>query len=456
MNTQKIPSLDWCREHHIALIERIITREDPTGLCKIAVLDDSDELLLEKLKLEFNSPIELVVKSEKEIRSLQKKNQLNLYENRENDNSDLEALRNLRGNTSNSWETEPIINLVDSLIEVALSKGATDIHIEPSDKNLRIRFRQDGMLCEYRNLPLWLCDPVLIRLKILAEVDITDKRIPHDGSFTYNGFKASANIRLSTIPVQSETAATEKCVLRLLPLSNEQAQDESQGLSRLQISSAELTFLRKVFQSPQGLFLVTGPTGSGKTTTLHAGLQEIVHRQINITTIEDPVEYILPKVNQVQVNEKYGFTFASALRSILRQDPDVILVGEIRDAETAKIALRAAQTGHLVLSTLHTNSAKAAYTRLQDLGINANALQESLLGIMAQRLVRIRQQNCKLQEEQHSSTGDMTYCGRRVITEILRPDGTYVNGTLRDCAQSLLNKGITDSQELYRVLGLLY
>lgn len=452
MNTPKQPNLNWCREHKVALIERKITKEHPGGICKIAVLDDSDELLLEKLKTEFNSSIEPIVKSENEIRSLQKKNQLDLYVNKESEGLELETLKKIRSNTTNSWETEPIINLVDSLIEDALSKGATDIHIEPCHKNLRVRFRQYGMLNEYRNLPLWLCEPVLIRLKILAEVDITDKRIPHDGSFTYNGFKATANIRLSTIPVQCEASSMEKCVLRLLPLSSEQSQDEQHGLSRLLTSSTELDFLRKVFQSPQGLFLVTGPTGSGKTTTLHAGLQEIVHRQINITTIEDPVEYVLPKVNQVQVNEKCGFTFATALRSILRQDPDVILVGEIRDADTAKIAIRAAQTGHLVLSTLHTNSAKAAYTRLQDLGIGTHALQDSLLGIMAQRLVRVGQQNLG----SGISSGEMIFNRRMAITEILRPDGTYVSGTLQDSAQSLLNQGLTNQQELYRVLGLLY
>ena len=188
--------------------------------------------------------------------------------------------------------------------------------------------------------------------------------------------------------------------------------------------------------------MVTGPTGSGKTTTLHAGLQEILHKQVNVTTIEDPVEYPLEGAAQVQVNEKCGFTFAVALRAILRQDPDVIMVGEIRDKETAQIALRAAQTGHLVVSTLHTNSAKAGFTRLEDLGVSQTALQESLLGIMAQRLVRCR------------PSPTSPYSGRIAVAEILKTDGNYVDGTLRENALKLIESGITDEEEIRRVFPI--
>jgi type II secretory ATPase GspE/PulE/Tfp pilus assembly ATPase PilB-like protein len=248
---------------------------------------------------------------------------------------------------------------------------------------------------------------------------------------------------VSTLPVQGG----EKAVLRILPTAGSPiafSRLESEPYTKLEslrLSPTSLKFLREMFHSPQGLFLVTGPTGSGKTTTLHAGLQEIAHRQINVTTIEDPVEYPLEGVAQVQVNEKCGFTFAVALRAILRQDPDVIMVGEIRDKETAQIALRAAQTGHLVVSTLHTNSAKAGFTRLEDLGISRTALQESLLGIMAQRLVRCRPAQA------------LPYSGRQAVVEILTPDGHYVDGSLRENALKLVEDGITDQAEIERVLG---
>lgn len=334
---------------------------------------------------------------------------------------------------SNSWEAEPIINLVESLLDDALRQGATDIHLEPDENELRIRFRKDGLLEEYKRLPLWTADPILVRLKILASIDITDKRIPHDGGFSYNGLQDSANIRVSTLPVQGG----EKCVLRLLPQKKEFS-DFDKGLDSLHFSFLITKFVRNVFNNPQGLFLVTGPTGSGKTTTLHRGLQEIIPKKINVITIEDPVEYSLKGANQVQVNEKCGFTFASALRSILRQDPDVILVGEIRDEETAQIAIRAAQTGHLVLSTLHTNNAKAAFSRLLDLGISPKMLDDSLLGILAQRLVRLK-------------SG-----GRKAIVELLKPDGRYVDGSLAEDARRQVQQGAIDENEAQRVLGNLY
>lgn len=393
--------------------------------CTVAVNEIHNELLLERFRLTSNKRIEPIKKSEAEIRSLLACQQKPF---------DVEVLNKIHY-SENSWESEPIINLVDSLMEDALEKGATDIHIEPDETCLRIRIRQDGLLNDFKTLPHWICDPVLVRLKILAEVDITDKRIPHDGSFTYCGIRHKANVRLSTIPIQSQGAAFEKCVLRLLPQASSSAIQSISGLAQLNLPQAEEDFLRQVFESPQGLFLVTGPTGSGKTTTLHAGLQEIARKKINITTIEDPVEYVLPGVNQVQVNEKCGFSFAEALRSILRQDPDVIFVGEIRDKETAAIAIRAAQTGHLVLSTLHTNSSRAARTRLMDLGVGETSLQETLLGVMAQRLVR--------------KIGG----GRTAVTEILKPNGTFVCGSLRDCAQKLIAQQITDLPEVEHVLG---
>ena len=399
----------------------------------IAVTNDCDDFLLQKVRTELGAPVQACIKSKAEIHQL-------LSLDSENFDDDLLKPENAQ---NASWESEPIVNLVDSLIEQAIDLKATDIHLEPLPQAFRVRLRQDGLLNDYKSLPLWIGEPVLVRLKILSEIDITDKRIPHDGSFTFSGFRHSANIRVSTLPVQGG----EKAVLRILPTAGSPiafSRLESEPYTKLEslrLSPTSLKFLREMFHSPQGLFLVTGPTGSGKTTTLHAGLQEIAHRQINVTTIEDPVEYPLEGVAQVQVNEKCGFTFAVALRAILRQDPDVIMVGEIRDKETAQIALRAAQTGHLVVSTLHTNSAKAGFTRLEDLGISRTALQESLLGIMAQRLVRCRPAQA------------LPYSGRQAVVEILTPDGNYVDGTLRENALKLVEDGITDITEIERVLG---
>jgi len=429
---ESLLSTKWCREHEVALLGDLSDCR-PEQAYPVAVTNDCDEFLLQKVRTELGAPVQVCIKSKAEIFQL-------LSKCSENFDDDLLKPENAQ---NASWESEPIVNLVDSLIEQAIDLKATDIHLEPASQAFRVRLRQDGLLNDYKSLPLWIGEPVLVRLKILSEIDITDKRIPHDGSFTFSGFRHNANIRVSTLPVQGG----EKAVLRILPTAGSPiafSRLESEPYSRLEslrLSSRNLEFLRKVFHSPQGLFLVTGPTGSGKTTTLHAGLQEIVHRQINVTTIEDPVEYPLEGVSQVQVNEKCGFTFAVALRAILRQDPDVIMVGEIRDKETAQIALRAAQTGHLVVSTLHTNSAKAGFARLKDLGISRTALQESFLGIMAQRLVRCRPAQA------------FPYSGRQAVVEILTPDGNYVDGTLRENARRLVESGYTDITEIKRVFG---
>lgn len=393
---------------------------------RVAVPDIYDELALERIRVESRCKVLPEEHPEKEIQQMIKQ-----ATRRNTDSITIPDVKKIREANGKSWESEPIINLVDSLFETALAKNATDIHLEPEADAFRVRLRIDGMLEEYKELPSWLSDPVLIRLKLLASVDITERRIPHDGSFPYQGIYQNVNIRLSTLP----TKWGEKCVLRLLP-----TKDNAQTLDHLEFSEPTLAAFREIFSKPQGLFLITGPTGSGKTTTLYAGLREIVQRKVNVTTIEDPVEYPLKGANQVQVNTKCGFTFAKAMRSLLRQDPDVILIGEIRDEETAKIALQAAQTGHLVLSTLHTNSAKAAEDRLEDLGISSEALKDSLLGVAAQRL--LRKKNC---------AGG--YQGRIATVELMKNDGTYVEGNLRDYAERLVEKGLTDENEIRRVLG---
>jgi type II secretory ATPase GspE/PulE/Tfp pilus assembly ATPase PilB-like protein len=407
-------SKKWCQKNGTAIID---CSSEGVAPMRIAIPNANDEFLLEKIRFITQQCIIPEQRTPAEIRLLQNPGETI-------DEDDL--FKNLEVSRNPSWESEPIINLVNSLICKALQKKATDIHLEPLADSLRVRFRIDGLLTEYRTLPQWLAEPIMIRLKVIANVDITERRLPHDGSFAFDGLHQKVNVRLSTIPVSNG----EKCVLRLLP-----ANDTAETLESLHFSEKTLQCIRRIFSAPQGLFLVTGPTGSGKTTTLYAGLREIIQRKINVTTIEDPVEYELRGANQVPVNEKCGFTFAAALRSILRQDPDVILVGEIRDAETAKIALRAAQTGHLVLSTLHTNSAKAAATRLLDLGIQKSVLDEALLGVFAQRLVR-------------KKNG-----GRTAVCELLLPSGTYVDGTLQDSASRLIQEDVTDKNEVIRVLG---
>ena len=257
-------------------------------------------------------------------------------------------------------ESEPVVRMVSLIFDEAVKLNVSDIHIEPSENDAVVRFRIDGMLRQYTELTKWMFTPLTSRIKILADLDIAEKRVPQDGRIRYVQNGQAFDFRVSTLP----THFGEKTVIRILK------HDKSLlDLKNLGISHSELEKIYELVEKPQGMIFVTGPTGSGKSSTLFACLNRIKHKAINITTIENPIEYKLEGVNQVQINEKAGVSFAAALRSILRQDPDVILVGEIRDSETAQIAVQASQTGHLVFSTLHTNDAISAITRLKDLGI---------------------------------------------------------------------------------------
>jgi type IV pilus assembly protein PilB len=283
-------------------------------------------------------------------------------------------------------ESEPVVKMATLIFDEAIKLDASDIHIEPSEHRATVRFRIDGLLRQHTELTKWMFSPLTSRIKILADLDIAEKRSPQDGRirYTYNNFPY--DFRVSTLP----THFGEKTVIRILKHDHTLLDLATIGLSpTIQAHLAEL------IEKPQGMIFVTGPTGSGKSSTLFACLNRISHKAINITTIENPIEYKIEGVNQVQINEKAGVTFASALRSILRQDPDVILVGEIRDGETAQIAVQAAQTGHLVFSTLHTNDAIAAITRMRDLGIPSFLIASSILAVVAQRLVRVLCPECK-------------------------------------------------------------
>src|SRR3982751_4110824 len=284
----------------------------------------------------------------------------------------------------------PVVKLVNYWIYNAVKDGASDIHIEPGEAQLRIRYRVDGRLTEKLRPPHQMGAAVSSRIKIMAGLDISERRLPQDGGIHVMMDKRPIDLRVSTMPGKNG----EKVVIRII--DNDKA---SVHLEKLGFSYETLKQWRKLISLPNGIVLVTGPTGSGKSTTLYAVLQELNKDDVNICTVEDPVEYNLGGVNQFQVHEKAGFTFSAALRSLLRQDPDILMVGEIRDVETAKLATQAALTGHLVLSTLHTNDAPGAITRLFNLGIEPYLVGATVCGVLAQRLVRKLCQRCKEEYE---------------------------------------------------------
>jgi type IV pilus assembly protein PilB len=315
------------------------------------------------------------------------------------------SLKDLRERT----ESEPIVRLASLIFDQAIRLGASDIHIEPGSHGAVVRFRIDGMLRPHMDLTRGIFLPLTSRIKVLADLDIAEKRSPQDGRIRWEADGSQYDFRVSTLP----THHGEKTVVRVLK------HDVSLlNLENLGVPAEEYRQLSEMIEKPQGMLFVTGPTGSGKSSTLFACLNRIRHKPINITTIENPIEYKLEGVNQVQVNEKAGVTFASALRSILRQDPNVVLIGEVRDPETAQIAMQASQTGHLVFSTLHTNDAISAITRLRDLGIPGYLVASSLLGILAQRLVRVLCPRCKHPAQ---ATAELTLRWQAVFGELPLP-----------------------------------
>ncbi len=304
----------------------------------------------------------------------------------------------------------PIIRFVNSLFAEALKERASDIHIEPFERELSVRFRIDGVLYEKVKPPKKLQASIISRVKIMSNLDIAEKRLPQDGRIRIKVAGRDVDIRTSTVPV----AHGERVVMRL--------QDRSQGLlvlDQIGIVNEKLSQFRTLIHRPHGIILVTGPTGSGKTTTLYAAISEINRPGINILTVEDPIEYQIKGIGQMAVNPKIHLTFASGLRAYLRQDPDVILVGEIRDQETAEIAIQASLTGHLVLSTLHTNDAATATTRLVDMGVEPFLVSSSLAGIMAQRLVRRVCRHCR--QEYSPTLAELREMGVRSLDSITGP-----------------------------------
>ncbi len=365
-------------------------------------------------------------------------------------------------------EDEPIIQLADKLIQKAIESRASDIHIEPYQDYSRIRFRCDGILTEITSIPPPLATRLMTRLKMMANLNMAEKRLPQDGHLLWQK-SMNITIRINTCP----TLFGEKIVLRLLDKTHIHFNLDQLGL----LEQQKKLFISKLIQ-PQGILFVTGPTGSGKTITLYAALHYLNCIEKNISTIEDPVEIALPGINQVNANPKIGLDFSTALRSFLRQDPDIIMIGEIRDAMTAQIALQAAQTGHLVLSTLHTNYAIEAIHRLQSLGITDYSMLNSISFIIAQRLVRQLCRYCKQADQfayravgcEHCREGYHDRIGifecipitpslaQLIATSASTPhliDEIKKSGwiSLRDAGMQMVQQGITTATEITRVLG---
>jgi len=460
----------------------LVVMADPTDLGKYDQLQETLSKPLEicvAIESEIIANIDNFYRSGDEIFDLAGA----LEEDLSEDSFDLPTLNE---NVSN--DEAPVAKFLQGLFEQAIKIKASDIHIEPDSQVLRVRMRVDGQLQEQVIKESRIVAALVLRLKLMCGLDISEKRIPQDGRFRIRAKEHEVDIRLSTMPIQHG----ESVVMRLL--------DQSAGLLRLEHTGIEaklLTEVRTLLSFPHGLILVTGPTGSGKTTTLYAALSELNSPEKKIITIEDPVEYKLSRVNQVQVNSKIDLSFAKVLRSVLRQDPDVILIGEMRDKETAEIGLRAAVTGHLVLSTLHTNDSLSAAVRLADMGAEPYLLASGLRGVIAQRLVR---RICKFcSEDYQPSNQEKTwlekfvhqqevaknwkhgkgcvqchntgYTGRAAIFEILIPDqemleairkldyGNFVklahaSATFTPLSTSAINlakEGITSIEEVLRV-----
>jgi general secretion pathway protein E len=354
----------------------------------------------------------------------------------------------------------PIIRMLNALLTQAARDGASDIHIEPYERHSSVRFRVDGTLREVVQPNRALHAALISRLKIMAELDIAERRLPQDGRISLRIGTRAVDVRVSTLP----SAHGERAVLRLL--------DKSEGrlsLEALGMQGEVLKRFEHLVTQPHGIVLVTGPTGSGKTTTLYAALSRLDAGHSNIMTVEDPIEYELAGVGQTQVNAKIELTFAKALRAILRQDPDIIMIGEIRDFETAQIAIQASLTGHLVLATLHTNDATSAITRLTDMGVEPFLLSSSLLGVLAQRLLRKLCLTCH--GAGCSACGQTGYAGRSGVFELLVTDdairaqihsraaeadiraAALASGMtlMRDDGERLVRLGVTSREELVRV-----
>lgn len=476
---------NMCRKHTVLGIQI------SNGRLLLAMKDPLDYFAIDDVKLMVNIPIIQAIASESDIlHAIERMFSKNVAEKAARDfvrqfNVEAPKPLQLADDGTDEVSSSPIVIFINSIIENAVRNNASDIHIEPTETDVRVRLRIDGILHESVRTGLETLNATITRIKIMSNLNIAEKRIPQDGRIGFSIDGRDIDLRISTLP----TTYGEKIAIRILDRTNFVLSKEKLGLS-----ADDIVKFDRLISKPYGVILVTGPTGSGKTSSLYAMLSELNTPEKNIVTLEDPVEYNLRGINQVRLNAKAGLTFATGLRSILRQDPDIIMVGEMRDNETAEIAIRSAMTGHLVLSTLHTNDASGAIARIVDMGIEPFLISSSILGVLAQRLVRKICPLCMIQYEPDEreqkilgfngghtvalkkGTGCKVcngtgYKGRTAIFEIMEVDKNLRNlidkgattdeireaaisggmSTLWDSCKRLVLKGVTTVEEMVRV-----
>lgn len=350
----------------------------------VAMADPLDYFAIEELRMSTGYRIEAAISSKDELqRALAR--YYGLQDSMTKMMVDLSAPEEI-GELEITDEDAPVVRLVNQMIQQAVQLRASDIHVDPGENGVSIRYRIDGVLRNERTIPKQMQGYIIARIKIMSQLNIAERRLPQDGRMKFQADFKIVDIRVSSLP----TVHGEKIVLRLLDLST-----GLKTISHLGFNDHNIELFKEMIERPYGILLITGPTGSGKSTTLYSALNHLNNEERNIITVEDPVEYQLEGINQVQINPNIGMTFATGLRSILRQDPNIVMVGEIRDSETAEIAIRASLTGHLVLSTLHTNDSVSSITRFRDMGVESYLIASSLIGVIAQRLVRRVCNDCK-------------------------------------------------------------
>ena len=409
-------SPDYIRKHFVLPL-----RFDENKTLVVAMTDPANVFLLDEVKRKTRRDVRAVVTTTADVSRVVEQMQAGSADVKVDEiikdmaEDDVQVVKESAGDDVTDLEKmgseSPVIRFVNYLIFDAIKQGASDIHIEPKEKSLKVRYRIDGILFEAMNPPHTMQAAICSRLKIMANLDISERRLPQDGRIRAMVHGRKIDLRLSTLPV----ASGEKVVMRILD-----NRSINVALEDLGFSENALTIWKNQVDQPHGILLVTGPTGSGKTTTLYSSLRCMDGNKLNISTVEDPVEYHLAAANQVQVHAKIGMTFAAALRALLRQDPDVVMLGEIRDPETAHIAVQASLTGHLVLSTLHTNDAPSSITRLINIGVEPYLISAALNAILAQRLVRKICQHCK-----------EPYAASEEMQEFLTLQGFPPNGTFK-------------------------